>query len=124
MMNNCLLDAIAISWGELIILSERYQGIVFLNLGEESVPHFILDIVLELEREKLVTTISPCKYFEMSCFMDKAHGDRKDLILLLKNMETDLLLLLERWVKRQEPHTVLLLSDYIAGSKADGAPPG
>jgi hypothetical protein len=121
MMNNCLLDAIAVSWSELITLSERYQGIVFLNLGEECIPHFILDIVLEKKKEKVVTTISPCKYFEMSCLMDKTHGDRKDLILLLKNMESDLHLRFMRWVGRQAPHTVLLLSDYIAESKAHGA---
>ena len=84
------MDPISLPWGEFMCLSEQYQGIVFLNLGDESVPHFIIDLVMELKREKIVTDISPCEIFERSYLIDIA-GCQKDLALLLKNIGSDML---------------------------------
>ena len=102
-------------------LSGQYEGIVFLNLGEESVPHFILDLVLELEREKIIPTISPCEIFERSCLIEKDRGDQRDLALLLKSAKIDALERLKDWVSQQAPDAVMRLSDYVSEHNADFA---
>ena len=116
MMSHCLMNPVSLSRDELARLSGKYQGIVFLSLGrDESVPHFILDLVLELEREKVVSNVSSCEIFERSCLMDNASGHQKDLALLLKSAEADAFERLKNWVCGQEFHAVALLSDYMAG---------
>ena len=119
MMNHCLMNPVSLSRDELLRLSGKHQGIVFLSLGDESVPHFILDLVLELEREKVVSTVSPCEIFERSCLMENASGHRRDLALLLKSVEADAFERLKRWVSSEASHAVTLLSDYIAEYRID-----
>jgi len=107
------MNIINLSWGELIYLSKQYQGIVFLNLGEENAPHFVLNLVLELEQENVVANIPPCEIFEKTCLMDNAYGHRIDLVLLLKNIETNLFERLKYWLSQQTPHAVMLLTEYM-----------
>ena len=79
MMNGCLVNSVPLPWDELMRLSEEHQGIVFMNFGNESVPHFILDLVLELEREKVVPAVSPCEVFERTYLIeDGVRGNRRD----------------------------------------------
>ena len=120
-MKHCLMKPVALPLSSLIGLSEQYQGIVFLNLGNESVPHFILDLVLELKREKVVSSISPCEIFEGSYLIDKGRGDQRDLVLLLKNMETNALERLKHWISSQTPNAAIWLFDYVAECKVDFA---
>ena len=114
MMNHCLMNPIPLSWDEFMCLSEKNHGIVFLNIAGENAAHFIIDLVLELEREKIVPVISPCAIFERSYSIDNASRNQKDLLLLLKSMEGEALERLNHWINRQMPGTVISLSDYIA----------
>ena len=117
MKDNCLMNAAALPLGELICFSKQYQGIVFLNLGEENVPRFIVDLVSELEREKVTTTVSPCEIFESSRLIDRPHGHQRDLALTLKSADSSARKRLKDWVKRQPPDAVMLLSEYTAEYK-------
>ena len=119
MVNHCLMSPASLSLDELMRLSEQYQGIVFLNLGDESAPHFILDLVLELEREKIVPVVSPCEIFERSYLVENASGSQRDLVLLIKSAGIDVLERLRHWISCQASDTVMSLSDYVAEYKAD-----
>ena len=119
MTKRCFMNPVTLPWDELICLSGNYRGVVFLNLGDESAPHFILDLVLELEREKVAPDISPCEIFEGSYLIEKASGHQRDLALVLKNIESDALARLNHWVSGQAPDAVMPLSDYAAKYKVD-----
>ena len=92
---------------------------MFLNLGDESTPHFILDLVLELKREKIVPVVSPCEIFERSYLAENASGSQRDLLLLMKNVGIDVLERFDNWISRQATDTVMLFSDYVAEYKTD-----
>ena len=109
------MNSITLPWREFICLNEQCQGIVFLNLGDGSIPHFILDLVLELEREKIISNLSICEIFERSYLIDKDCGNQRDLALMLKNTEIDAFERLRHWISLQGTHTVILLIDYVVG---------
>jgi hypothetical protein len=112
-MPACSMNPEILTWDKLIRLSRSYQGIVFLNLRDENVPHFILDLAQELMREKITSSDAPCEIFIQSGLVNRPAERGKDLALFLKGMKSPEFDRLCHWQSQQTPHA-MSLSDYIA----------
>jgi hypothetical protein len=94
-------------------MNRQWKGIVFMDFRDESAPHFILNLIEELQREKIVESIAPCQTFAKSFMMFSPATGRKDLVLLLRSLSEESMERLETWRNNQGEQTVMILSDYV-----------
>jgi hypothetical protein len=94
-------------------MNRQWKGIVFVDFREENAPHFILDLIEELQREKIAESIAPCQTFAKSFLMVSPATKRKDLVLLLRPLNEENVSLLEQWRNNQGEQVVMNLSDYV-----------
>ena len=113
MMRFCLMDPRPFSWDRLIWMNRQWKGIVFVDFRDEKAPRFILDLVEELQREKIADSTAPCQTFAKSFMMVSPATKRKDLVLLLRPLNEESLSRLEEWRNNQEEQVVMVLSDYV-----------
>ena len=100
MMRFCIMAPRPFSWDRLIWMNRQWKGIVFVDFRAEKPPRFILDLVEELQREKIAESDAPCQTFAKSFLMISPATKRKDLVLLLRELNEDCLSRLEKWRKR------------------------
>ena len=113
MMRFCLMDPRPFSWDRLIWMNRQWKGIVFVDFREENAPRFILDLIEELQREKIAESIAPCQTFAKSFMMISPAKKRNDLVLLLRPLNEEALSRLEQWRNNQGEQVVMILSDYV-----------
>ena len=113
MMRFCLMDPRPFSWDRLIWMNRQWKGIVIVDFREEKAPHFILNLVEELQREKIADSIAPCQTFSKSFMMVSPATKRKDLVLLLRPLNEENLSRLEQWMNNQGEQVVMILSNYV-----------
>gem|GEM_PF-2394317 len=113
MMRFCLMAPRPFSWDRLIWMNRQWKGIVFRNFQNEKPPRFILDLVEELQREKIAESDAPCQTFAKSFMMIRPASKLKDLVLLLRPMNEETMSRLEQWRNNQDERIVIILSDYV-----------
>jgi hypothetical protein len=94
-------------------MNRQWKGIVFMDFRNESAPHFILDLIEELQREKIAESIAPCQTFAKSFMMISPATRRKDLVLLLRPLTEEAIARLEKWRNNQGEQMVMVLSEYV-----------
>jgi hypothetical protein len=94
-------------------MNRQWKGIVFIDFREENAPHFILDLIEELQREKIAESIAPCQTFAKSFMMVSPATGRRDLTLLLRPLSEDSMNRLENWRNNQGEQVVMVLSEYV-----------
>lgn len=123
MMRFCLMDPRSFNWDRLLWMNRQWKGIVFLSFQNENAPKFILNLVEELQNKKITESIAPCRLFAKSFMMISPATGRKDLVLLLRELDEKAFSLLEQWRSTQKNDTdeqiVLALTDYIAEYAAE-----
>ena len=107
------MDPRPFTWDRLIWMNRQWKGIVFVDFQNEKPPRFLLDLVEELQREKIAESIAPCQTFSKSFMMISPATKRKDLVLLLRPLNEDSMSLLEQWRNNQGEQVVMILSDYV-----------
>ena len=112
MMRFCLLDPRFLSWDRLIWMNRQWKGIVFRNFQNEKPPRFILDLVEELQREKIAESDAPCQTFAKSFMMISPASKRRDMVLLLRELEEENMSRLEQW-RNNQGEQIMVLSDYV-----------
>ena len=112
-MRFCLMDPRPFSWDRLIWMNRQWKGIVFVDFQNEKPPRFILDLIEELQREKIAESIAPCQTFSKSFMMISPATKRKDMVLLLRPLSQEAMSLLEKWRNNQGEQVVMVLSDYV-----------
>jgi hypothetical protein len=100
-------------------MNRQWKGIVFIDFREENAPHFILDLIEELQREKIAESIAPCQTFAKSFMMVSPATGRKDLTLLLRPLSEDSMNRLENWRNNQGEQVVMVLSEYVTQYTAE-----
>jgi hypothetical protein len=94
-------------------MNRQWKGIVFMDFRDENAPHFILNLIEELQREKIAEIIAPCQTFAKSFMMISPATGRKDLVLLLRPLSEEAMNRLEHWRNNQGEQVVMLLSEYV-----------
>jgi len=95
-------------------MNRQWKGIVFMDFRDEKAPNFILNLVEELQRENIAEGIAPCQTFSKSFMMVSPSTKRKDLVLLLRPMDEDIMSRLEQWrTNNQEEQVIMMLSEYV-----------
>jgi hypothetical protein len=94
-------------------MNRQWKGIVFMDFRDENAPHFILNLIEELQRENIVESIAPCQTFAKSFMMFSPASGRRDLVLLLRPLDEKAMAHLEIWRKNQGEQTVMILSEYV-----------
>ena len=114
MMRFCLMDPRPFSWDRLIWMNRQWKGVVFVDFRDEKAPNFILNLTEELQREGIAESIAPCQTFAKSFMMVSPATKRKDLVLLLRPMDEDIMSRLEQWrTNNQGEQVIMLLSEYV-----------
>jgi len=112
-MRFCLMDPRPFTWDRLVWMNRQWKGIVFMDFHEENAPHFILNLIEELQNEKISDSIAPCQTFSKSFMMISPATKRKDLVLLLRPLKEENMSRLEHWRNNQGEQIVMTLSDYV-----------
>jgi hypothetical protein len=94
-------------------MNRQWKGIVFMDFRDENAPHFILNLIEELQREKIAESIAPCQTFAKSFMMISPATGRKDLVLLLRPLSDESMNRLENWRHNQGEQVVMVLSEYV-----------
>jgi hypothetical protein len=94
-------------------MNRQWKGIVFKDFREENAPHFILNLIEELQREKIAESIAPCQTFGKSFMMISPATGRRDLVLLLRQLTEEAMNRLETWRNNQGEQVVMILSEYV-----------
>jgi hypothetical protein len=94
-------------------MNRQWKGIVFLDFRDENAPHFILNLIEELQREKVAESIAPCQTFAKSFMMISPATGRRDLVLLLRPLNTEAMNRFESWRNNQGEQVVMILPEYV-----------
>jgi hypothetical protein len=100
-------------------MNRQWKGIVFLDFRDENAPHFILNLIEELQREKVAESIAPCQTFAKSFMMISPATGRKDLVFLLRPLSEGAMNRLESWRNNQGEQIVMILPEYVKQYSAE-----